>query len=80
MLVEEGERRCLADLRGRKIDRDWLYPLGIALRSDTVAKIVSEAGETRAFVPRLIFNAKTLKLCSNIKFATPSRYAVEYSQ
>ena len=37
LLVEEGERRCLADLRGRKIDRDWLYPLGIALRSDTVA-------------------------------------------
>jgi hypothetical protein len=37
-------------------------------------------------VPRLIFNAKTLKLCSKIKFATqaqqtaPSRYAVEYSQ
>ena len=86
LLVEEGERRCLADLRGRKIDRDWLYPLGIALHSDTVAKIVSEAGETRAFVPRLIFNAKTLKLCSKIKFATqaqqtaPSRYAVECSQ
>ncbi len=44
------------------------------------------AGETPAFVPRLIFNAKTLKLCSKIKFATqaqqtaPSRYAVECSQ
>ena len=40
----------------------------------------------RAGVPRLIFNAKTLKLCSKIKFATqaqqtaPSRYAVECSQ
>ena len=50
------------------------------------SKIFSEAGETRAFVPRLIFNAKTLKLCSKIKFATqaqqtaPSRYAVECSQ
>ena len=37
LLVEEGERRCLAVLRGRKTDRGWLYPLGIALRSDTVA-------------------------------------------
>jgi len=37
LLVDEGERRCLAVLRGRKTDRDWLYPLGIALRSDTVA-------------------------------------------
>ena len=30
LLVEEGERRCLAVLRGRKTDRGWLYPLGIA--------------------------------------------------
>ena len=37
LLVEEGERRCLAVLRGRKTDQGWLYPLGIALRSDTVA-------------------------------------------
>ena len=37
LLVEEGERRCLAVLRGRKTDRGWLYPLGMALRSDTVA-------------------------------------------
>jgi hypothetical protein len=37
LLVEEGERRCLAVLRGRKTDRGWLYPLGIALCSDTVA-------------------------------------------
>ena len=27
LLVEEGERRCLAVLRGRKTDRGWLYPL-----------------------------------------------------
>jgi hypothetical protein len=50
------------------------------------SKIFSEAGETRAFVPRLIFNAKTLKLYRKIKFATqarqtvPSRYAIECSQ
>ena len=37
-------------------------------------------------MPRLIFNAKTMKLCSKIKSATqaqqtaPSRYAVECSQ
>jgi hypothetical protein len=37
-------------------------------------------------MPCLIFNSKTLKLCSKIKFATqaqqtaPSRYAVECSQ
>jgi hypothetical protein len=37
LLVEEGEWRCFAVLRGRKTDRDWLYPLGSALRSDTVA-------------------------------------------
>jgi hypothetical protein len=46
--------------------------------------LLVEGGE--ASVPRLIFNAKTLKLCSKIKFATqaqqtaPSRYAVECSQ
>jgi hypothetical protein len=40
----------------------------------------------RASVPRLIFNANTLKLCSKIRLATqvqqipPSRYAVECSQ
>jgi hypothetical protein len=28
LLVEEGERRCLAVLRGSKTDRGWLYPLG----------------------------------------------------
>ena len=35
--LEEGERRCLAVLRGRKTDRGRLYPVGIALRPDTVA-------------------------------------------
>ena len=37
LLLVEGEQRCLAVLRGRKTDRGWLYPLGMALRSDTVA-------------------------------------------
>jgi hypothetical protein len=37
LLVAEGERRCLAVLRDRNTDRDRLYPLGIALRPDTVA-------------------------------------------
>ena len=39
LLVEEGERRCLAVLRGRKTDRGWLYPLGIALRTHRSEKM-----------------------------------------
>jgi len=34
----------------------------------------------RASVPRLIFNAKTLKLCSKIKFATQAQQTVPSSR
>jgi hypothetical protein len=73
---EEGERATLdhPNLSTR---------LNLLFSDQPLGRRVGYCWSRRASVPRLIFNAKTLKLCSKIKFATqtqqtvPSRYAVE---
>ena len=60
--------------------------LNLLFSDQALGRRVGYCWSRRASVQCLIFNAKTLKLCSKIKFATqaqqtaPSRYAVEYSQ
>src|SRR6266404_6936288 len=60
--------------------------LNLLFSDQALGRRVGYCWSRRASVPRLIFNAKTLKLCSKIEFATqaqqtaPSRYAVECSQ
>jgi hypothetical protein len=79
-----AKKRCRAiiDLL-RKGERATLNP-NLSTRLNLLFPIRPLGGG--ASMPCLIFNSKTLKLCSKIKFATqaqqtaPSRYAVECSQ
>lgn len=75
---EKGERATLnSNLSTR---------LNLLFSDQALGRRVGYCWSRRASVPRLILNAKTLKLCSKIKFATqaqqtaPSRYAVERSR
>jgi hypothetical protein len=87
-----AKKRCRAmfDLL-RKVSGATLNPnlstrLNLLFSDQALGRRVGYCWSRRASVPRLIFNAKTLKLCSKIKFATrvqqtaPPRYAVECSQ
>ena len=70
---EKGERTTL--------DPNLSTRLNLLFSDQALGRRVGYCWSRRASVPRLIFNAKTLKLCSKIKFATqaqqtaPSRYA-----
>jgi hypothetical protein len=87
-----AKKRCRAMFEPpEKGERATLNPnlstgLNLLFSDQALRRRVGYCWSGRASVPRLIFNAKTLKLCSKIKFATqaqqtaPSRHAVECSQ
>jgi hypothetical protein len=75
---EKGERAT--------VNPNLSTTLNLLFSDQALGRRVGYCWSRRASVPRLIFNAKTLKLRSKIEFATqaqqtaPSRYAVECSQ
>jgi hypothetical protein len=87
-----AKKRCRAMFEPpEKGERAALNPnlstrLNLLFSDPALGRRVGYCWSRRASVQCLIFNAKTLKLCSKIKFAAqaqqtaPSRYAVEYSQ
>jgi hypothetical protein len=87
-----AKKRCRAMFEPpEKGERATLNPnlstrLNLLFSDQALGRRVGYCWSRRASVPRLIFNAKTLKLCSKIEFATqaqqtaPSRHAVECSQ
>ena len=71
-----AKKRCRAMFEPpEKGERATLNPnlstrLNLLFSDQALGRRVGYCWSRRASVPRLIFNAKTLKLCSKIKFAT----------